>query len=195
MRILPRACALLLAALPLSGGARAMQAPAETAAAGETVLACGLEAFGDADDRLFGETYAFARARTSHRDPPERKTVVARLDAQLRLCGQRHGLGAERLAIVEAYATDQILLRGVSWYLHGEGVDPARLDALAGSLSYEDVSDNPDQAFIRSHAAAFDSAGIASRLHAAAADYVTFARRAQAFRQMWAEPAAAALPL
>jgi hypothetical protein len=195
MRIKATAFALLLVVLPLSGGASAMQAEPGAAATGESVLACGLEAFGPADEITFGQTYAFARARTSDRDPPERKNVVARLDAQLRLCGRRHDLNADRLAIVEAYATDQVLLRGAAWYLRGEGVDTARLDALAARLSYEEVSENPNPEFIRRHSAAFDSAGIASRLHAAAADYVTFARRAQAFRQMWAEPAASAAPL
>ena len=98
------AAALTLGFAALAGAAGAMQAPAPADGPPDPALACGVEIFGEADDRLFGESYAFARARTTDRDPPERMRVIGRLDSQLEVCRRRDRLGADEAQIVEVYA-------------------------------------------------------------------------------------------
>jgi hypothetical protein len=169
----------------MAGASGAVQAPA-SAASVDSALTCGLGAFGESDERLFGESYAFARARSTDRDPPERKQVVSRLDRQLQVCKRRHKLSRAQLQIVNIYAANQILLRGAAWYLNSQGSDPARLDPLAERISAEDASSNPGEAFVARHAGSFNEAGVPQRLHAAAADYLVFTRRNAFFRTMWA---------
>lgn len=177
--------AAILLALTVAGPAGAIQAAPSLAGPTDSILTCGLEAFSESDERLFGETYAFARARSTDRDPPGRREVIGRLDSQLELCRRRERLNPKQLEIVDVYAANQMLLRGVAWHLRSQSVDMAKLDPLLERVSAVDVVENPDQAFVTRHAEAFAQAGIPARLHPAAADYLAFTRREIVFRAMW----------
>ena len=183
-----RACAVLIALgfAGFAGSAEAIHAPAAAIAPLDSALTCGLETFGEADERLFGESYAFARAHSTDSDPPGRKSVVVRLDKQLEICKRRDRLNEEELQLVNVYAANQILLRGAAWYLRSQNVDPGKLDSIAERISAEDAAGNPGEDFVARHAASFNQAGVPQRLHAAAADYVVFARRNDFFRMAWA---------
>lgn len=189
-----RRFAAILLALTITGPAAAMQAAPPTIDASDPILSCGLEVFGEADDRLFGETYAFARARSTDRDPPGRRAVIGRLDAQLEVCKRRDRLNPGQFEIVNVYAANQMLLRGVTWYLRSQSIDTAKLDPLLERVSAADVAENPDQAFVARHAEAFTQAGIRARLHPAAADYLAFTRRNAVFRAMWTRERPGATP-
>lgn len=186
--------AAALLALTVAGTASAMQATPSTIVAADPILTCGLEVFGESDDRLFGETYAFARARSSDRDPPGRLEVIGRLDAQLEVCKQRDRLTPGQLEIVNAYAANRMLLRGATWYLSSQSIDTAKLDPILERISAADAAENPNQAFIARHSKSFIQAGIAARLHPAAADYLVFTRRQAFFRAMWTRERPGAAP-
>ena len=179
---LPSLVALLL---PL-GSLHALQPADEAAIAREiSILECGISAFGAADDPFLGQAYRLRRHSRSPYGPDPRDRLRERHEEQVESCGRLHHLNAQELDIVGQFTWVQLLRRGAAWNLQEAGVDLARLDDLARTLSFEDVSRETNRPLIPRLRRLLDKAGIPRPLHATAVDYMVFRGRGAVYRQLW----------
>jgi hypothetical protein len=167
--------------LLLSAPAGAMQAAAVEA---DMIVACGMAAFGEADERLFGQSYAALIADRPDLAPPERKRVPDRLEAQLEACRQRHDLAAVEVEGMRNYSMAETLRRGAAWHLRDSGADMAALDAIAARFTFAELVKD-ESAFKRRARKLLKATAIPASLHAAAIDYVTFVHGADYLKADW----------
>jgi hypothetical protein len=177
-----------LAALLLSSSPSQTAQAAGAAAAGSEaeILECGLSAFSENDDRLFGQVYVLSRHRSPPNAPDGRDQVFDREDEQIAICGRQHHLSAKDAHFLDTYTKGEMLRRGAAWDLRNAGVDPTRLHQIAKTLSPEDFTRHSNDGLIRRLRPALEEAGVPKSLHAASVDYIVFTCRHYAARWLWA---------
>jgi hypothetical protein len=182
-----------LAAL-VASAAGAQHRPTGAAPGNAATVECAFAAFSEADRRLFGDVYSAARAERPDQAPPGGREAMRHLDPLVEACRRQYRLGPADEELLMVYAVAGAMRGGAAQHLIAGGVDPARLDPIAGRLSFEQAVGDPDDALLRTLAPAFDEAAVPSELHRVAADYLIFLRRSEAFRLVWSRRSEAPRP-
>jgi hypothetical protein len=182
-------CLLGLAGVLLPVGSLDALQPADKGAIARelSILECGISAFSDADDQFLGRAYGLRGHSRSRTAPDARDRLRDDHEDRIAACGRLHHLNANELDTLDQFTWVEVLRRGAAWNLRDAGIDPAKLDAIARTLSVEDITRESNGPLVPRLHRVLAEAGVPRHLHATAVDYMVFRRRMFIYRAAWVQ--------